>query len=163
MKSTHASDFSDTAVVEVSTAAERDELMKLARFLEQVLQQGAEHGAELVFDKGTARVPTSALRAFRLIVGMLLNQGTVGVVGVDETLTTQEAADLLNVSRQYVVRLIKEDRLPHHMVGTHHRVYLRDTLAFKRERDAKRQAALKKIIRLGEESEAAHAERQQTK
>lgn len=76
------------------------------------------------------------------VIGKLLEQGAVGVVGIEEALSTQEVANLLNVSRQYVVRLMDEGRLPHHMVGTHRRASLRDVLAFKRQRDAKRRGAL---------------------
>lgn len=108
-------------------------------------------------------MPPPALKALQVVVSKLLNQGTVGVVGVEEELSTQDAADLLNVSRQYVVRLMDEGRLRHHMVGSHRRAFLRDVLEFKRERDAKRGLALMKMIRLGEESEAHHAERERAK
>lgn len=140
-------------VIGISSPAERDELLELDSCLDQLLQQGDGRGAELVIEDGRARlrVPPPALEAFRLVIRKLLGQGAVGVVGVDEELSTQEAADLLNVSRQYVVRLMDEGRMAHHMVGTHRRASLQEVLAFKRERDAKRRGALGKLIRLSEE------------
>lgn len=146
-------DTGAATVIGISGPAERDELRELDSSLERLLHQGDERGMELVIEDGRARlrVPSAAVEAFRVVIRKLLEQGTVGVVGVEEELSTQEAADLLNVSRQYVVRLMDEGRLAHHMVGTHRRASLQDVLAFKRERDAKRRGALGKLIRLSEE------------
>lgn len=52
----------------------------------------------------------------------------------DEEMTTQQVANLLGVSRPYVVKLIDEGKLPGHKVGTHRRVYTRDAHAFKEKR-----------------------------
>lgn len=49
----------------------------------------------------------------------------------DEEMTTQQVADLLGVSRPFVVKLIDEGRLPGHKVGTHRRVYTRDAHTYK--------------------------------
>lgn len=153
MPTAQIDDTRAATVIGISGPAERDELRELDSSLERLLQQGDERGAELVIEDGRARlrVPSPAVEAFRVVIRKLLEQGTVGVVGVEEELSTQEAADLLNVSRQYVVRLMDEGRLEHHMVGTHRRASLQDVLAFKRERDAKRRGALGKLIRLSEE------------
>ena len=51
----------------------------------------------------------------------------------DEEMTTQQVADLLGVSRPFVVKLIDEGRLPGHKVGTHRRVYTRDAHAYKQK------------------------------
>lgn len=153
MPTAQVDDTRAATVIGISSPAERDELRELDSSLERLLQQVDERGAELVIGNGSdrLRVPPPALEAFRLVIRKLLEQGTVGVVGVEEELSTQETADLLNVSRQYVVRLMDEGRLAHHMVGTHRRANLPDVLAFKRERDAKRRGALGKLIRLSEE------------
>ena len=52
----------------------------------------------------------------------------------EEEMTTQQVANLLGVSRPFVVKLIDEGRLPGHKVGTHRRVYTRDAHAFKEKR-----------------------------
>ena len=52
----------------------------------------------------------------------------------DEEMTTQQVANLLGVSRPFVVKLIDDGKLPGHTVGTHRRVYTRDAHAFKEKR-----------------------------
>jgi excisionase family DNA binding protein len=71
-------------------------------------------------------------------------------------LTTQEAADLLHVSRPHLVKLLEERRIPHHRVGTHRRVRLEDVLAFAAERSERRSEELRELTRLSQEAEAGH-------
>ena len=76
---------------------------------------------------------------------------SVNVVPTGQELTTQQAADMLNVSRQYVVRLVNEGRLPCTKTGTHRRLRVDDVLAFKTQRDREREAGLDHLTTLSEE------------
>ena len=70
------------------------------------------------------------------------------MIPVGKELTTQQAADLLNVSRQYLVRLLDEGQLPFRKTGKHRRVRIEDVLIFKDARDAKRQTGLRELSQL---------------
>jgi excisionase family DNA binding protein len=69
-------------------------------------------------------------------------------------LTTKEAADLLNVSRPFLVSMLEAGKIAFHKVGSHRRVRACDLLAFRNARDAERAAALDELQRLGQEFDA---------
>ncbi|REK07176.1 MAG: helix-turn-helix domain-containing protein [Planctomycetota bacterium] len=95
----------------------------------------------------TAEV-TLPLPAFRLLLD-ILNQMAQGnaltLIPVHAELTTQQAAEILNVSRPFVIKLIEESELPCKMVGTHRRVLLSDLMNYKRKVDADRLKVLEEL------------------
>ena len=68
-----------------------------------------------------------------------------------KTLTTEQAADLLNVSESYMIKLLKEGAIPFAKAGEQFHVQLKDLLEYKEQRDLKRRRALEEMVRLGEE------------
>lgn len=92
-------------------------------------------------------VPSSVSRALRSLVEEMSEGHTVALVASHRELTTQEAADLLNVSRPHLVKLLDEEAMPSHRAGTHRRVRLDDLLRYKARRDAARRKTLKKLTR----------------
>ncbi len=69
-------------------------------------------------------------------------------------LTTKEAADLLNVSRPFLVKLLDQGEIGFHKVGSHRRIRSEDILAYKAERDLERKRTLKELQKLGQEFDA---------
>ena len=96
-------------------------------------------------------VPKSIVDVIIRAADLIAAGRTVTVIADDEMLTTQEAADQLNVSRQYVVRLIDRGDLPAVKVGSHRRVRPTDVGAFKAFRDKSRDTALDRLAALSEE------------
>ncbi|MBX9880660.1 MAG: helix-turn-helix domain-containing protein [Sphingomonas sp.] len=70
-------------------------------------------------------------------------------------LTTKEAADLLNVSRPFLIAMLDRGEIPFHKVGSHRRIRAADLLVYREARDAARAEALRELQRLGQEFDAA--------
>lgn len=96
-------------------------------------------------------LPTSALRLLLDILGELAQGNSVRVVPVHAELTTQEAADLLSVSRPHLVKLLEEGALPHHKAGRHRRVLFSDLMIYKQQRDQASRKAMDDLTALSEE------------
>jgi excisionase family DNA binding protein len=96
-------------------------------------------------------LPEVLIRLLRSATHRLAEGQDLQLLAADAELTTQQAADLLNVSRPYLVRLLDEGALAHHRVGTHRRIRLTDVVAYKRRRDAQRREALGELTRLSQE------------
>lgn len=106
-------------------------------------------GSEITIVQGKARIKVSGptLEALRQLLSALSSGPLSLVIGdeVDTELTSQEAADLLNVSRPHVVKLAREGRLPHRRVGNRHRFLLSDIQEFERLSRIEREKALTAI------------------
>lgn len=103
-----------------------------------------------VVGKNNRRIPVAGalLKALATVMGALDRGATVTVTEADELdteLTSQEAADLLNVSRPYVVKLAREGVLPHHRVGNRHRFNLTDVLEHRARMRATTEEALAEL------------------
>jgi len=92
-------------------------------------------------------IPTSIYRVLVVAVAAMSEGNAVSIVPVHHELTTQQAADLLNVSRPHLVKLIDEGVIPHHKTGSHRRVYFEDLARYRAVRDAERRKALRELTK----------------
>lgn len=96
-------------------------------------------------------VPASIFRIFVDVLKEIGNGNTVAVVPVTAELTTQQAADLLNVSRPHLIKLLGEHKLHHRMVGTHRKLLAREVLSYRDKIAHDRREALARMVAMDEE------------
>ncbi len=96
-------------------------------------------------------LPTSSLMLLMSILGELAAGNAVQVVPVHAELTTQEAANILNVSRPHMVKLLEEGKLPFHKTGRHRRVLFADLMKYKDQRDKESTQALRELAEQSQE------------
>ncbi len=123
----------------IASAAEESELRAFARVLEghQAALVGPEN-RRVPLPEPIYRVLLHAIRFLEQGEGVLILPST-------QELTTQSAASVLGVSRQYVVQLLEQGKIPFHKAGTHRRVYLKDVMEYRKRRDAARRKMLDEL------------------
>lgn len=123
----------------IPAAADAAELRAVAHALEgrkAVLVDRENHRLPL---------PDSVYRVLLHALRFMERGESVLILPSSQELTTQDAANMIGVSRQYMVQLLEEGKVPFHKVGTHRRVYLRDLLEYRKQRDAGRRKMLDEI------------------
>ena len=99
----------------------------------------------------TLKIPASAARLLVQILDEMSRGNAVKIVPVHGELTTQEAAELLNVSRRTLFQMLEEGKIPFRKVGTHRRVRMEKLMQYKRQLEADRRAALAELVAYDQE------------
>lgn len=113
--------------------------------LEKLLGQGVP---ALIGPAGERiELPGTLVEVLRTAVGFMSRGQTVSLIPDNRAITTQQAADILGMSRPFFIKQLESGLMAHHRVGNQRRVYLRDVLEFAKKRDKERLAALDLLAR----------------
>lgn len=134
------------------TEVEHDDLESLAGMLE-ASERGA---ATLRGPNGEAVIlPASAFDALRLVVRWMAEGRTINLVPSGSTISTQQAADMLGVSRPHVVRLLDKGEMMFDQPGVHRRIPVEEVIAYRERRRTERRAGLQRIGEISERAKDA--------
>jgi excisionase family DNA binding protein len=133
---------------------QKAQVTALSKALDGMLQSPKRRAprCQLVGPKGESiPLPESVFYVLERVAEVMARGDSITVVPVGREVTTQQAADLLNVSRQYLVRLLDDGRIPFRKTGKHRRLRIADVLEYKEKNDKDRRAGLRELTRLTEE------------
>jgi excisionase family DNA binding protein len=94
----------------------------------------------------TVAIPTAAYRLLVDVLAQMAQGNAVTLIPIHAELTTQEAADLLNVSRPYLIKQIEAGEIPHHKIGRHRRIRFDDLMGYKERGDRVRSQSLDELV-----------------
>ncbi len=116
--------------------------------------QAAEHTAKLMLTDHHCiefQLSKTMFEALREVIHEMAAGRAVMLVPVNAELTTQEAANMLNVSRPYFVKLLDEGKIPYRTVGRYRRILYEDLLRYQKVIEAKRQSAMNELTAQAQE------------
>lgn len=130
------------------TKQEIDNASEAAQALAQTTQNGLNFIGK---ENEEISLSPSICKVLVDLLGHISRGNMVTIIPTGSHLTTQQAADILNVSRPYISNLLKKGEINYIPVGSHRRIPLEALLAYKEKRDNQRSQAIDLLINLGQE------------
>lgn len=150
--------MSNTELLDLKPTEHDAELAKIAqRCIMAALDHSRANKIALISNGGdvssapTLELPPNALRFFADMLGMMAQQRPIMLVPQNHEMTTQEAANFLNVSRPYVVKLIEQEKLKCRKVGRHRRIEFSEVVRMNEEMHRESQDALQELADMSQE------------
>jgi excisionase family DNA binding protein len=129
--------------------------LRSSKELASLLPKSGQEDVQFIVKRGKQEfalvIPAGAVRLLLNILTQMSEGNAVTLIPINAELTTQEAADLLHVSRPFLVRLLEQGDIPYHKVGTHRRIKLTELLAYKKKMEADSRKAREELTREAQE------------
>lgn len=117
-----------------------------SRTLSSIVKAKARTFEFLIDGKKTIKIPASVFQMLLTILTQMAAGRAITIIPIKAELTTQEAANILNVSRPFLISLLEEGKIPYRKVGTRRKILFEDLMKFKKIDDEERSRALDKLI-----------------
>lgn len=132
----------------IPTEEETEISKESSRIFASHISEGVRHLKIVEADgsEETAAIPAAAYRLFIDILTQMSQGNAVTIIPIHAELTTQEAADLINVSRPFLIKQLEEGIIPYYKVGKHRRIRFTDLMEYKTNIDAARSKVLDELV-----------------
>lgn len=156
-------------ILDLEMSLETREEVELAKAAQRCIMGALDHsnavsialledGVERVDGLPLLKLPPKVLRLFANMLGSLAQGKAVALVPKELDVTTQQAAQFLNVSRPYLIRLLEQGKMPFHMVGTHRRIRFADVLEYKEDRAKTSKEKLKSLLEQAQDLDMGYSQ-----
>lgn len=109
------------------------------------------HRIRVEGEKQPIEIPAAAIAMLADVVEELAKGHAIRIASDEQEISTQKAADLLNVSRPFLIQLLEKGAIPFRMVGTHRRLRMSDVLTYKARSDADADRAFRELVAQAQE------------
>ena len=117
---------------------------------ETIKRMGKPKNFKIIVNGKEVKLPGAAFQLLQGLLAAMAEGDAVALTSIHGELTTQEAADLLGVSRPFLIKQLEAGALPSHKTGSHRRIYYRDLMDYKQRM---RKRSLKALEKLAEEGQ----------
>lgn len=143
-------------LTDVITPTEKETILaqESSQCLSSYLGSESSQILKVISDQGeslTINVPTSAFRLFIDILTQMAHGNSVTLIPINAELTTQQAAEILNVSRPYLIKLLESGEIPFRKVGTRRKIFYQDLREYQNKINGKRQETLAELAAQAQE------------
>ena len=122
------------------------------RILAACVGKGSQAQLRLIDDDQEITVPIKAIHMLADILNQMALGNAISIIPIHAELTTQQAADFLNVSRPYLIsQILDAGKLPFHMAGNRRKIYFKDLMAHKARQKAESNVAMTKLAQLSQD------------
>ena len=149
----------DTQVLDAVLQPDPAEESAMAAVREQIDRAFAADGYQPCLigpDEQHIELPASAFKALAFVVRGIAAGQTMTLMPSGRQLTSQQAAEMLHMSRPHLIKLLDRGAIAYERVGSHRRLRVEDVLAYRAERAAERQAQLDELSQLSQDYEGEY-------
>ncbi len=136
---------------QIPTEEEAELATESSRLLAACIGKGDTACLRIIDGEQDLKIPIKAIRLLVDILDSMARGDAVSLVPVHAELTTQQAANILNVSRPYLVKLLENKEIPFHKSGVRRKVYFQDLMKYKEDQDKRSNDALNKLTKEAQE------------
>lgn len=128
------------------TRADAELAQVSSRTLAAIVGPAAAERLRVMIGRETIEVPVSAMKLFAEVLAQMALGRAVQIVPHNAELTTQQAADFLNVSRPFLIKRLESREIPFHRAGSHRRIYFQDIVRYREQLHASQKAATDELL-----------------
>ncbi|MFP5501140.1 MAG: helix-turn-helix domain-containing protein [Candidatus Sericytochromatia bacterium] len=140
-----------SALLDMETLKASEQEHEALSSLDRLVEGGQAQPKLVDADGNEIVLPETVFHALKTLIHMMAQRKVINLVPERHMLTTNQAADMLNVSRPFLIKLLDQGEIPFQKVGAHRRILFEDLVTYAQQRQRQRRTGLKEILSISQE------------